>query len=137
MSELLRVLTDEAVDDDALQAAAAAAGAVLDAHGVDTEGVAPVRHEQAAAAGERAIDEALAGDGPDLELILSPIHGDSRRLQIAPNPDPGAPFLLSKSRYTGCAWDPTGTEGLTRVEIDGTEWHEADRDGAARSYRGP
>ncbi len=88
MSELLRVLTDEDVDDEALQEAAAAAHAVLETRDTEVEGVAPVLREDAREAGQRAIDEALTSE-PDLELILSPVHGDSRRLQITPNPDSG------------------------------------------------
>lgn len=65
MSELLRVLTQEDVDDEPLQEAAAAAHAVLEARGVDVEGVAPVLHEGAGEAGQQAIDDALADGGVD------------------------------------------------------------------------
>ncbi len=63
MSELLRVLTEEDVDDDALQEAAAAAYAVLQARDVDAEGVAPVLREGANDAGQQAIDDAIADGG--------------------------------------------------------------------------
>jgi len=138
MSELLRVLTDEDVDDEALQEAAAVAHAVLEARGVDLEGVAPVLHEEAADAGQRAIDEAVAGGDPSHELIVSPVHGDTRRYRVGPNPDPGAPYLLTEASWTGCAWSHSGTEALRRVEIDGAVWHEADaRDGVTETEAGP
>ncbi len=127
MSELLRVLANEDVDDEALQEAAAAAHAVLETRDIAVEGVAPVRHDGAREACQRAIDDALTGES-DLELILSPVHGDSRRLQITSNPDSGAPYLLTEAEWTGCAWSPSGTEPLDRVEIDGDVWHEADAD---------
>ncbi len=136
MSELLRVLADEDVDDDALQEAAAAAFAVLETRDIEFEGVAPVLREDARDAGQRPIDDALA-NGPDLELILSPVHGDSRRLQITPNPDSGAPFVLTEAEWTGCAWSHNGTEGLDRVEIDGEEWHEADAADSVEPEAGP
>jgi len=109
MSELLRVLADEDVDDEALQEAAAAAEAVLEVRGVDVEAVVP---------GPATREE--------LELIVTPVNGDTRRTEISPNPDPGPPFVLSEGRYTGCAWDPQGTERLERVELNGRVWHEAD-----------
>lgn len=73
--------------------------------------------------------------GPELTLVLSAATGQTRRLRIRTNPDPGAPFLLHEDIWTGCAWAPQGTEQLTRVEIDGVAWHEAD--GGAESTRGP
>jgi len=138
MSELLRVLADGDVDDEALQEAAAAAEAVLDTRGVDVEGVAPVFHAGAREAGQRAIDDVVAGGEPELDIKLTPVHGDTRRLEIGPNPDPGAPYLLDEASWTGCAWSHDGTEELRRVEIDGDVWHEADaRDGVAEGEAGP
>lgn len=123
MSELLRALTDEDVDDEALQAAADAAFAALEEHGVNTEGVAPVRNEAASAAGQRAIDGVVGADGPELELILSPIASDARRLRIREAAEPGAAFALEESTWTGCAWRAVGREQLERVEIDGVAYH--------------
>jgi len=65
MSELLRVLAEGDVDDDALQEAAAAAYAVLEARDVDVEGVAPVLHGDAGEAGQGAIDDAIADGGAE------------------------------------------------------------------------
>jgi len=136
MSELLRVLTEDDVDDDTLAEAAAAAEAVLETRDIEAEGVAPVLHAGAREAGQRAIDDALTSE-PDLELILSPIHGDSRRLQITSNPDSGAPFVLTEAEWTGCAWNHNGTEGLDRVEIDGEIWHETDAADSVEPEAGP
>ncbi|MFW5918532.1 MAG: hypothetical protein ACOCR0_03510 [Haloferacaceae archaeon] len=133
MPELGRVLAEADVDDDALQEAAAAAYAVLEARDVDTEGVAPVLHEDAHTAGQQAIDRAVTGE-PTHELVVAPVHGDARRYRISPNPDPGAPYLLTEAHWTGCAWRHAGTEDLARVEIDGDAWHEAD---AVETTRGP
>ncbi len=138
MSELLRVLADEHVDDEALREAAAAAEAVLEVRDADVEGVAPVLHEGAADAGQRAIDDAVAGCEPELELILSTTAGQARRQQIRPHPDPGAAYLLEEAEWTGCSWRPAGSEALTRVEVDGEVWHEADaRDGVVEGEAGP
>jgi len=129
MSELLRVLVDEDVDDEALQEAAAAAHAVLETRDIDVEGVAPVLHEGAREAGQRAIDEAVdSREGPRLTLVLSPPNGTSRRLRIRPHPDPGLPALLREDEWGGCSWRAQGSEALERVEIDGDVWHEADAD---------
>jgi len=65
MSELLRVLAAEDIDDDALQEAAAAAYAVLETRDVDVEGVAPVLHEGAGEAGQQAIDDAVQEGNDD------------------------------------------------------------------------
>ena len=46
MTETLRVLADEDVDDEDLRAAAHAAYAELEERGVDVEGVAPVLRER-------------------------------------------------------------------------------------------
>jgi len=73
-----------------------------------------------------------AGLGPDptaepvLDVKLTPVHGDTRRLEVGPNPDPGAPYLLTEASWTGCAWSHDGTEAVRRVEVDGEIWHEAD-----------
>jgi hypothetical protein len=84
----------------------------------------------------RGVD--VEGDGPDLELILSTARGQTRRQRIRPNPDPGAPYLLTEAQWTGCAWRRAGSEQLDRVEIDGDVWHEADAvDGAAETEAGP
>jgi len=136
MSELLRVLAEEDIDDDTLAEAAAAAEAVLETRDIDVEGVAPVLREDARDAGQRAIDDALTSE-PELELIISPVHGDSRRLQITPNPDSGAPYLLTEAEWTGCAWSHNDTEGLDRVETDGEEWHEADAADGVEPEVGP
>ncbi|WP_049979344.1 hypothetical protein [Halolamina rubra] len=130
MSELLRVLAEEDVDDEALQEAAAAAHAVLETRDIGVEGVAPVLHEDARDAGQRAIDEAVDGrDAPRLTLVLSPPTGTSRRLRIRPHPDPGLPALLREDEQDGCSWRTQGSEALEGVEIDGDVWHEADADG--------
>lgn len=126
MSDLLRVLADEDVDDDALQEAAAAAYAILEARGVDVEGVAPVLHADDREAGQAAIDQAVTDGDPETTVIVSPVNGDARRLRIRPNPDPGTAYLLFEDRWTGCAWVPCGVEDLQRVEVDGDVWHEAD-----------
>lgn len=72
---------------------------------------------------EQARDE--SGE-PELELVLSTTAGQTRRQRIRPHPDPGAAFLLEESEYTGCSWRHAGSEALTRVEVDGEVWHEAD-----------
>lgn len=123
MSELLRVLTGESVDDDALQAAADAAFAALEEHGVNTEGVAPVRNEAASEAGQRAIDGVVGTGTPELELILSPIASDTRRLRIREAAEPGVPFALEQSEWTGCSFRAVGREQLDRVEIDSVAYH--------------
>lgn len=122
MSELLRVLAEEDVDDETLTEAANAAFAVLEARDVDVEGVAPVLNQDAGEAGQEAIDEALRGDGPETTLVLSPVTGPARRLRIRETDQPGAPYVLEEDVWTGCAWRPIGREELERVELDGEEY---------------
>lgn len=135
MSELLRVLGDD-VDDETLRAAADAAYAALEARGVDVEGVAPVLHEQAADAGQQAIDDAVTvSDEPATTLILSAANDRTRRLRIRPHPDPGVAGVLREDHRTDDDWQSVGVEQLDRVEIDGDAWHGTD--GVAECYRGP
>jgi len=76
-------------------------------------------------------------DEPELELIVSPIHGDSRRLRIQTAVEPGVAWALEEAEWTGCAWRPVGREQLDRVDIDGDVWHEADATSGQATTRGP
>ena len=94
--------------------------------------------------GERCsacIDEIARGaarGGPELTLVLSTAGGQTRRLRIREAVEPGVAFALEEAEWTGCPFRPVGREQLTRVEIDGDVWHEADaRDGSVEVDLGP
>jgi len=96
---------------------------------------------EANATAQRIVDDLIReqaraeATGDELELVLSTTSGQTRRQRIRPHPDPGVGYLLEEAEWTGCAWRHAGSEDLTRVEVDGDVWHEAEA--ATGVYDGP